>query len=85
MSGMSHAREESRAMGYSYGYNRDERCKDYHTTGQLVLMLVDIVSRGGNFLLDIGPAADGRIPVIMEERLRSIGDWLRINETDLRH
>jgi alpha-L-fucosidase len=42
-------------------------------------MLIDIVSRGGNLLLDIGPTADGRIPVIMEERLLQLGDWLRPN------
>jgi alpha-L-fucosidase len=42
-------------------------------------MLVDTVSRGGNLLLDIGPGADGTIPVIMEERLREIGSWLKIN------
>ena len=42
-------------------------------------MLVDLVSRGGNLLLDIGPDADGTIPVIMEERLIEIGDWLKVN------
>jgi alpha-L-fucosidase len=42
-------------------------------------MLIDLVSRGGNFLLDIGPTADGRIPVIMEERLLQIGKWLDVN------
>jgi alpha-L-fucosidase len=35
------------------------------------------VSRGGNLLLDIGPAADGRIPVIMEERLLQLGEFLK--------
>ena len=43
------------------------------------MMLIDIVSRGGNLLLDIGPTGDGRIPVIMEERLIQMGDWLRSN------
>ena len=79
MSGMEHPWEESRGMGFSYGYNRDEQLKDYHTGRQLVLMLIDTVSRGGNLLLDIGPRADGRIPVIMEQRLKEIGDWLAIN------
>jgi alpha-L-fucosidase len=75
----SHAWEESRGMGYSYGYNRMETLKDYHSDRQLLLMLIDIVSRGGNLLLDIGPRADGHIPVVMEERLRQMGDWLRQN------
>jgi len=44
-----------------------------------VIMLTDIVSRGGNLLLDIGPAADGTIPVIMQQRLHEIGDWLKVN------
>jgi alpha-L-fucosidase len=75
----SHPWEESRGMGYSYGYNRAETLADYHTSRQLILMLIDIVSRGGNLLLDIGPRADGAIPVVMEERLVQIGDWLRPN------
>jgi alpha-L-fucosidase len=75
----AHAWEESRGMGASYGYNRMEAVKDYRTERELVLMLVDIVSRGGNLLLDIGPAADGRIPPIMEERLLQMGDWLKVN------
>ena len=79
MSGMDHPWEESRGMGFSYGYNRAERLEDYHTGRELVIMLVDIVSRGGNLLLDIGPDADGTIPVIMQERLHQIGDWLSVN------
>jgi alpha-L-fucosidase len=79
MSGMEHPWEESRGMGFSYGYNRAERLEDYHTGRELVTMLVDIVSRGGNLLLDIGPNADGTIPVIMQERLVQIGAWLKVN------
>jgi len=79
MSGMDHPWEESRGMGFSYGYNRAERLEDYHTGRELVIMLVDIVSRGGNLLLDIGPNADGTIPVIMQERLTQIGSWLKVN------
>lgn len=66
-------------MGFSYGYNRAERLDHYRTGRELVTTLVDIVSRGGNLLLDIGPAADGTIPVIMEQRLAEIGAWLAIN------
>ena len=51
----------------------------YHSGRDLVILLIDLVSRGGNLLLDIGPAADGTIPVIMEERLLQIGDWLKVN------
>jgi alpha-L-fucosidase len=79
MSQSEHQWEESRGMGFSYGCNRAETLADYHTGRDLLMMLLDIVSRGGNLLLDIGPTADGRIPVIMEERLVQIGDWLRPN------
>ncbi len=72
----AHPWEESRGMGFSYGYNRMETLKDYHTNRELVLTLIDLVSRGGNLLLDIGPTADGRIPVVMEERLTEIGNFL---------
>lgn len=79
MSGLDHPWEESRGMGFSYGYNRAERLEHYHSASDLVTMLVDLVSRGGNLLLDIGPDADGTIPVVMEERLIQIGDWLKVN------
>ena len=74
-----HYWEESRGMGFSYGYNREEDVWDYNSAKALVLNLVDKVSRGGNFLLDIGPDEHGKIPPIMEERLLQIGDWLKIN------
>lgn len=71
--------EESRGIGHSYGYNRNEKLQDYKTGKELILILTDVVARGGNLLLDIGPTADGRIPVIMQERLNEIGEWLKIN------
>ena len=75
----SHPWEESRGMAFSYGYNRAERIDDYKTGREFILVLIDLVSRGGNLLLDIGPAADGTIPPIMEQRLLEIGDWLKVN------
>ena len=75
----NHAWEESRGMGYSYGYNREEDAWDYNSAQSLVYHLLDKVSRGGNFLLDIGPDEHGKIPPIMQERLLQIGEWLKIN------
>lgn len=66
--------EECRGMGMSFGYSRIENIDDYRTVKELVFMLVDIVSWGGNLLLNIGPRADGTIPVIMQDRLLGIGN-----------
>jgi len=71
--------EESQGIGHSYGYNRNEKLDDYKSSRELILFLCDIVARGGNLLLDIGPTADGRIPVIMQQRLVDMGDWLKVN------
>jgi alpha-L-fucosidase len=79
LSGTDHPWEENRGMGHSFGYNRNEPLSNYKRTQELVLMLVDLVSRGGNLLLDIGPTADGRIPEIMQSRLVEIGEWLAVN------
>ena len=75
----THDWEESRGMGYSYGYNREEDAWDYNSTQSLILALIDKVSRGGNFLLDIGPDEHGKIPPIMQDRLLQMGEWLTIN------
>lgn len=71
--------EECRGMGESFGYNRNENLDSYQTGESLVHQLIDIVAKGGNLLLNIGPAADGTIPVIMQERLHEIGSWLKVN------
>jgi alpha-L-fucosidase len=74
-----HPWEECRGIGTSFGFNRTEGLSDYSTTEQLIKLLVSTVSAGGNLLLDIGPAADGTIPVIMQQRLLDIGKWLKTN------
>lgn len=75
----SHPWEESRGIGTSYGYNRFETLDHYFSSKQLIDLLIDKVSNGGNLLLNIGPDANGLIPTIMQERLLDIGAWLRIN------
>lgn len=75
----NHPWEETRGIGGSFGYNRNETLEDYESSEFLIHYLIDKVSRGGNLLLNVGPTADGRIPVIQQQRLRDIGNWLRIN------
>lgn len=74
-----HPWEECRGMAGSFGYNRGEVLEDYSTSEELIYILIDKVARGGNLLLNIGPTADGRIPVIMQQRLSDIGKWLQVN------
>lgn len=77
--GADHPWEENRGLGFSYGFNRAENLEHYATGQELVLMLVDTVSRGGNLLINVGPAADGRIPIVFQDRLNYIGTWLDHN------
>jgi alpha-L-fucosidase len=55
--------------------------KDVHfkEPSELVRILVDVVSRGGNLLLNVGPTPDGIIPQQLEERVRAVGAWLDDN------
>ena len=76
---IAHPWEECRGIGTSFGYNRVEDLGNYMTSKQLIDLLIAKVADGGNLLLDIGPTADGLIPVIMQQRLIDIGDWLKIN------
>lgn len=61
---------------YSFGYNRETTPEAYASAFDLIKDLVDAVSRGGNFLLNIGPKASGQVPQPMVDRLTSIGAWL---------
>lgn len=76
---IDHPWEECRGIGSSFGYNRNENLEDYASSKEVIKILIEKVSKGGNLLLNIGPTADGRIPVIMQQRLSDIGEWLKVN------
>lgn len=76
---INHPWEESRGIGTSYGYNKFETSEHYLSSKQLIDILIDKVSSGGNFLLNVGPDGSGMIPLVMQERLLDIGKWLKIN------
>ncbi len=76
---IEHPWEETRGIGGSFGYNRNENLEDYESSEFLIHYLIDKVARGGNLLLNVGPTADGRIPVIQQQRLSDIGRWLEVN------
>ncbi len=68
-----------RGIGHSFGYNRAEGDEELLAEDALIHMFVDIVSKNGNLLLNVGPRADGSIPENQAERLRSLGRWLDRN------
>jgi alpha-L-fucosidase len=71
--------EECRGLGRSFGYNRAEGEADTIKKDELIYLLVDIVSKNGNLLLDVGPQADGTIPAVQLDRLKALGAWLDMN------
>jgi len=71
--------EECRGLGRSFGYNRAEGEKETIAKDELIYLLVDIVSKNGNLLLDVGPEADGTIPAVQMDRLKTLGAWLERN------
>jgi alpha-L-fucosidase len=75
--------EVCRGIGRSFGYNRAEPAATLLDPAELVHMLCDIVSRGGNLLLNVGPTADGHIPAAQAARLTALGWWLRQNGSSI--
>jgi alpha-L-fucosidase len=71
--------EECRGLGQSFGYNRAEGEAQTIAPDKLIYLLVDIVSKNGNLLLDVGPEADGTIPAVQLDRLKALGAWLDQN------
>ncbi|WP_236657418.1 alpha-L-fucosidase [Acidisarcina polymorpha] len=71
--------EECRGLGQSFGYNRAEGEAQTIAPDKLIYLLVDIVSKNGNLLLDVGPEADGTIPAVQMARLKELGAWLAQN------
>jgi alpha-L-fucosidase len=71
--------EECRGLGRSFGYNRAEGEAETIASADLIAMLVDIVSKNGNLLLDVGPEDDGTIPPVQMDRLNALGAWLKQN------
>lgn len=71
--------EECRGIGHSFAFNRAENYDIYSSRKECIQMLIDLVSKGGNLLLDIGPDDDGTIPLIMVDRLLAMGRWLDVN------
>jgi alpha-L-fucosidase len=71
--------ESCRGVGASFGYNRREGADQHLTVENLVRSFVDIVSKNGNLLLNVGPTAEGEIPLLQLERLLGLGKWLDTN------
>jgi alpha-L-fucosidase len=69
--------ENPGSMNTSYGYNPNDHT--WRSAGQIVVNLVDTVSKGGNYLLNVGPTPEGLIPEPCVERLLEVGEWLKIN------
>ncbi|MFD1614121.1 alpha-L-fucosidase [Gelatiniphilus marinus] len=70
---------EVRGLGRSFGLNRNEKLEAYGTSQDLIHRFVQTVANGGGMILNVGPKADGQIPLIQQERLIQLGNWLKIN------
>ena len=69
--------ETCMTINNTWAYNMHDH--DYKSAQFLIRGLVEVASRGGNFLLNVGPQPDGVIQPEFQERLRAIGDWLAVN------
>jgi alpha-L-fucosidase len=75
--GMTGDWETPATLNHTWGYRRDDPW--WKSPGEVTFKLMDIVSKGGNYLLNIGPDASGSIPPASIAVLRTVGDWLKVN------
>ena len=64
-------------MNQTWGFRKDD--DNWKSPGEILFKLVDVVSKGGNYLLNVGPTAEGVIPAPSQQTLRAVGRWLKIN------
>jgi alpha-L-fucosidase len=76
--------ESCRGIGYSFGYNQLEDARHYLDAPGAIKELLDVVSRGGNLLLNVGPDAAGRIPAMQRSCLEGIATWMSANAAAVR-
>lgn len=70
---------EVRGIGRSFGYNRNEKLDAYMSAEKLIHFFAAAVAGGGGLILNVGPRADGQIPLLQQERLLQLGEWLAVN------
>ena len=73
---LGHPWESCVTMGRSWKY---VECDEFKPTRALIHMLVDVVAKGGNLLLGVGPSPKGLLPAEALDRMRGIGDWMAVN------
>jgi alpha-L-fucosidase len=71
--------ELTRGLGTAFGNNAQETAANLLSGASLVHLLADVVSKGGNLLINVGPDGAGRIPEVQQRPLRELGSWLRTN------
>ena len=69
--------ETPATINHTWGFRKDDT--DWKSPGQVIFKLVDIVSKGGNYLLNVGPTSEGVIPQASQDVLRTAGGWLQVN------
>lgn len=70
---------EVRGLGRSFAFNRNEPLEAYLTPAELIHAFARAVAAGGGMILNVGPRADGQIPLLQQERLLQLGNWLETN------